>query len=29
MKVMYKEKKVLEYNSMKFKIAQLKFGINR
>jgi hypothetical protein len=27
--VVYKEKRVLEYNSMKFKIAQLKFGINR
>jgi len=29
MEVMYEEIKVLEYNSMKFKITQLKFDINR
>jgi len=29
MEVIYKEQKVLGYNSTKFKIAQLKFGINR
>jgi hypothetical protein len=29
MEVMYEERKVLEYNSIKSKIAQLKFGINK
>ena len=29
MKIMYGERKVLEYNLMKFKIAQLKSSINR
>jgi hypothetical protein len=29
MEVMYEERKVLEYNSMKFKITRLKFDINK
>jgi hypothetical protein len=29
MEVMYEEIKVVEYNSMKFEITQLKFDINR
>jgi hypothetical protein len=29
MEVMYEERKVLEYNSIKSKVAQLKFGINK